>query len=212
MRPPSSAGPREKLLFHLKTKGPQTAAQLARRLGVTSTAARQHLSKLAGEGLVDFEDLAGQVGRPRREWRVTQAADERFPNSHAELTVGLIDAAREAFGDAGVKRLIDRRTAAQAKDYAARMPPPAAPLGDKVAALTAIRREEGYLAEWSRAGDGFRLVEHHCPICVAAEACVGLCAGELSLFRRVLGPGVEVVRTEYLLDGDLSCAYRIEAK
>jgi predicted ArsR family transcriptional regulator len=53
------------------------------------------------------------------------------------------------------------------------------------------------------------LVEHHCPICAAAQACQGFCRNELELFRRVLGPGVTVDRTEYLLGGDQRCAYRI---
>ena len=51
------------------------------------------------------------------------------------------------------------------------------------------------------------LVENHCPICAAAEVCQGLCAGELELFRRVLGARVE--RTEHLLDGARRCVYRI---
>ena len=32
-------------LFHLKTKGPQTTARLAARLGITSMGARQHLQR-----------------------------------------------------------------------------------------------------------------------------------------------------------------------
>ena len=90
------------------------------------------------------------------------------------------------------------------------MPAASAPLSEKVAALAAIRREEGYMAEWSRLANGtLRLVENHCPICAAAETCVGLCDGEMALFQRVLGPRVTIERTEYLLDGDRRCTYEI---
>lgn len=66
------------------------------------------------------------------------------------------------------------------------------------------------MAEWTRDGkNGFLLIENNCPICVAAASCQGLCAGELDLFQRVLGPGVNIERTEYLLAGDRRCAYRI---
>lgn len=210
MRPPPSADSREKLLFHLKTKGPQTAGELARRLGVTPMAVRQHLARLGEEGLVAYADRAGRVGRPRRVWRVTAAADGHFPDSHAELALGMLEATRATFGAEGLKKLVAARTEAQIASYRARMPGARAPLAERVAALAAIRREEGYMAEWGRApGGGFRLFENHCPICTAARACVGLCEGELELFRRVLGPRITVERTEYVLEGDRRCTYEV---
>ena len=68
------------------------------------------------------------------------------------------------------------------------------------------------MAEVTAAPDGsFLLSENHCPICVAARACQGLCRSELALFRAVLGPGVEVERSEHILAGARRCAYRIRA-
>ena len=63
-----------------------------------------------------------------------------------------------------------------------------------------MRTGEGYLAEVVDApdGDGLLLIEHHCPICDAAKACTNLCSAELDLFRDVLGPDVEVIRTQHL--------------
>ena len=58
-------------------------------------------------------------------------------------------------------------------------------------------------------GGGFLLVENHCPICAAANACQGFCSTELELFRTVLGPGVEVERVEHIVSGDQRCAYRV---
>ena len=77
----------------------------------------------------------------------------------------------------------------------------------------AVRAAEGYVAEVVDApdGDGLLLVEHHCPICEAAAACTNLCSAELQLFRDVLGPDVEVTRTQHLLSGDQRCAYRLRA-
>ncbi|MFG0320216.1 MAG: helix-turn-helix transcriptional regulator, partial [Planctomycetota bacterium JB042] len=127
-----------------------------------------------------------------------------------DLTVELLESARAAFGDEGIERLIEVRTERQLATYAAAVPSSDAPLSRRVAALARLRDREGYLAEWSRTNDGaFLLVENHCPICIAATACQGLCAGELRLFRRTLGDDVEVERTEHLLDGARRCAYRI---
>lgn len=202
---------RDRVLFQLKTKGEQSAAELARRLKITPMAVRQHLAELSEEGLVGFELERRRVGRPARIWRLTDDARQRFPDSHADLTVDLIAAIRRSFGEEGVAKLLRARTRAQLRDYRARIPR-AAPLARRVAALARVRRGEGYMAEWSRESDGsFLLVENHCPICAAASVCQGLCSEELGLFRRALGPGVAVERVEHALLGARRCAYRIRS-
>ena len=202
-------GTRERILYLLKTKGPQTASELAKRLDITAMAVRQHLAQLGDR--VDFEEQRGQVGRPRRVWRVTDQTD--FPDSHGELTVGLLAAMHDVFGDKGLEKLVAERTKAQIKDYRRQMPPGDGDLKQRVAALARIRTREGYMAEWQKNRDGsFVLLENHCPICAAAEACQSLCLGEKKLFRAVLGPNVTVERTEHILSGDRRCAYRINPR
>ena len=210
MKPAADTPARERVLFHLKARGPQSASQLARRLGVTPMAVRQHLQRLAEEKLVDYEDERKRVGRPLRVWRLTERAQGRFPDTHADLTVDMLEAVRRTFGEDGLDKLIAVRTRDQEKAYRARLPGRDAPLEARVAALAQIRREEGYMAEVSRRRDGsFVLVENHCPICAAARACQGFCRDELGLFRRIL-VGAKVERTEHLLAGARRCAYRIE--
>jgi predicted ArsR family transcriptional regulator len=76
--------------------------------------------------------------------------------------------------------------------------------------LAAIRREQGYMAECVTRTDGSLLLrENHCPICVAAKSCQGLCREELGLFRAVLGPRAHVERTDHILAGASRCAYVI---
>ena len=206
--PPGSG--RERVLFLLKTNGPQTAARMAKQLDVTTMAVRQHLAVLEGEGLVDFTDERRKVGRPARLWRLTPKAYERFPDCHAELAVGMLLAIRGAFGEDGLQRLTEERTRQQVENYHARMPNPEAPIEERVASLARIRREEGYMAEWGRGPDGtLDLVENHCSIATAARLCPNLCAGELSLFRAALGNDVSVDRVAHFLSGDRCCTYRI---
>src|SRR5690349_19762874 len=89
----------ERILYQLKTKGPQAAGPIAARLEVTAMAVRQHLYRLKQRGLVDYTDQRQPVGRPLRQWRLTPASASRFPDSHAELTLEVIDAVRAAFGE-----------------------------------------------------------------------------------------------------------------
>jgi len=201
---------RERVLFLLKTKGPQTAARMAQRLHVTTMAVRQHLAALQGGELVHFTDERGKVGRPARLWRLTPKAHERFPDCHAELAVGMLQATQRSFGERGLERLTEERTRQQTESYRAQMPGSDAPLEERVAALARIRREEGYMAEGGRRRDGrFALVENHCSIAKAARFCPKLCDAEQSLFRAVLGDDVSVERVEHILSGDRCCSYCI---
>jgi predicted ArsR family transcriptional regulator len=118
---------------------------------------------------------------------------------------------QDAFGDKGLDRLLAVRAKRQLDAYRERMPSPDAPLDKRVAALAKLRREEGYMADWSRSkgkDSALTLVENHCPICAAAQTCQGLCRDELELFRTLL-PDAKVDRVEHMLDGARRCAYRV---
>ena len=193
----------------LKTEGPIDSAQLSERLGLTAMAVRQHLYALQREGLVTAEERPVPIGRPAKFWRLTPEADHLFPEAYAELSVALINSVKDAFGDEGLERVLTSRCARQRTDYAKRIRP-TAPLGKKLEALAQVRTEEGYMAEIRKEGEGsYLLVENHCPICAAANACQGFCSTELDLFRSVLGPGVSVERAEHIIKGDQRCVYRV---
>ncbi len=198
----------DRLLGLIKRRGPQGAGDLARALGVTAEAVRQQLVQLADAGLVVSEAQRRGVGRPSRLWSLTAAGHARFPDTHAELTVQLIDAVRATFGEAALERIIRGREAEIRRGYRAALEG-ARTLAARVARLAEIRAREGYMAEWRKDGDGFLLVENHCPICTAAAACQGFCRSELKIFRDALGSDVAVERVEHVLAGARRCAYRI---
>ncbi|BCK64916.1 MarR family transcriptional regulator [Aeromonas hydrophila] len=197
----------DKILFLLKSHGPQSAAELGEQLQMTSMGARQHLMTLEADGWVSFNDEARGRGRPVRLWHLTEQAWQRFPDSHSELTLQLIDNIQQLFGEVGMERLIAQREQQQLARYQAELTQPA--LADRLAALTAQRTREGYMADFRQEEDGSWLLwESHCPICAAARACRGFCRSELEMFRRLLAPaGVD--REQYLLEGDHRCLYRI---
>lgn len=199
----------ERILFHLKTRGAQTAADVGSRFGMTPAGARQHLVKLETAGLVESEDQREGRGRPRKYWRLAQRGHDRFPDRHSDLTVDLLHAMREVFGNRGLEELIEHRARATVADYlngvGARRS-----LRQKLTALAEMRSREGYMADVIDEAQGrFLLVENHCPICAAAAACQSLCRSELAIFRAVLGAGVTVERTDHILAGARRCAYRI---
>lgn len=199
----------DRILFRLKTGGPQTAVDLADALGMTATGARQHLTELSAASLVEAETVVAPRGRPTRMWRLTAAGHARYPDRHADLTLDLIRATEAVFGADGLDRLIRHREKASRAAYGAALGAVAV-IEDKLARLAEQRTREGYMATWSKQPDGsFLLVEDHCPICAAATACQGFCRSELQIFRAVLGPAARVERTEHVLAGGRRCTYRV---
>ena len=196
-------------MYVLKKGGPQTVAELGCATGVCGEAARQQLIRLAADGLVTSTAEPRGVGRPAQVWSLTPAGNARFPDAHADLAASLIRAIREEFGEEGLDRLIDRRAAESRAAYAAALEG-ATSLGEKVCRLAEIRNREGYMAECRPESDGgYLLIEHHCPICVAAHACRGFCRAELETFRALFAPDANVERTGHVVHGDRRCAYRI---
>jgi iron-sulfur cluster biosynthesis transcriptional regulator SufR len=196
----------DRLLMLLKTRGALTTRALAEALDISVPAVRQHLNSL--EALVESATVNHGIGRPARTWRLSKAGQGQFPDTHAELTVRLIGFIEDGLGPEALQAVLDRAYQRNLEHYSGRLAS-AHTMGNRVKRLAAIRSEEGYMAEAYRSGSGWVLVEHHCPICAAAETCQGFCRNELELFRTVLGDGVRVERTEYLLDGGERCAYFI---
>lgn len=191
----------------LKTRGPQLASDAGEFLGTTGEAARQQLVKLAAAGLVEAKSEARGVGRPTQVWQLTAAGHGRFPDTHSDLTVQLLQTVRETFGEDAIDRLIDVRERQTQALYEREMAGLNG-LKARVEKLAALRTREGYMAQWSEQPDGaLILVENHCPICAAATACQGFCRAELQVFERVLQANVE--RVEHIQLGARRCAYRI---
>ena len=214
--PPSAAveswSPRnaaDRILFHLKMHGDQTASDLGKALGTSGEAARQQLVRLGDEGRVESWSQSRGVGRPAQFWRLTAKGQSRFPDTHAALSVELLGLVGDQFGPDALGRLIDAREERTRGAYHAAMDG-AATLGERVARLADLRSAEGYMAQWeAREDGGYMLYENHCPICAAATACQNFCRAELAVFRDVLGPGSSVERVDHIVLGARRCAYRV---
>ena len=87
--------PADRILLHLKTRGPADTRALAVALAISRQATLQHLERLVFGGLVTHADERRGVGRPRRIWSLTPAAQARFPDTHAQLTLRLVQNALE---------------------------------------------------------------------------------------------------------------------
>jgi predicted ArsR family transcriptional regulator len=203
---------RRAILEILKRGGPGDARTLALALGLSPMAVRLHLYRLRDEGCVTYCEERRSMGRPRKLWRLTEAADRRFPDRHWELMIELLDAVHTACGSDGLERVLACYTKAQARRYL-RSIRNGASLRFRLQVLCKLRSEEDFMADAAPSPDGgFILSENHCPIRAAAASFGELCGAERNMFQAVLGRSVTIKRCEHILAGDARCTYRISKR
>ncbi|MBD1849201.1 metalloregulator ArsR/SmtB family transcription factor [Leptolyngbya sp. FACHB-711] len=201
---------KNQILHLLKLHGPQTAAVLAAQLQVSAMAIRQHLQTLQADNLVTYQEERRPVGRPIKQWQLTEKAAKRFPDNHAELLVNVLQGVEQLFGQDGLDALLAKRTQQQIDNYQAQLPEDG--WQAQVKTIAQLRAQEGYMAEVvQEAEDAVLLIENHCAIHSAARTCSQICASELQVFSALLGSDVKIERVEHLIAGDRRCAYRISS-
>ncbi len=205
----SSTSSQDRILYQIKRLGPQSVKSLAATLEVTTMGVRQHLNQLEEDGLVtSLPEEPQPRGRPLKPWKLTGKGHLRFPDGHSQVTSDLIISVREIFGDAGVDKIIKKRTSDTYRQYQASLDLLPG-LAEKIQDLARLRTNEGYMANTHKDGKEFVLTEDHCPICVAAKTCQGFCESELEVFQKLFKGQATVKREDHLITGARRCSYRI---
>ena len=145
-------------------------------------------------------------------WKLSKSGHNRFPDSHAQTALELIDVIRSSLGEESLNQLIDSRSEKVEASYRAQLDAAAPELQQRIERLAQLRSEEGYMAEVRLLPDGWMLIENHCPICSAAASCQHFCKSELEIFQRLFENEATVARTDHLLKGARRCAYKITAR
>ena len=176
---------------------------MAADVDITVSGARQHLTALVEQGLLDATELArhaGERGRPQLSYAVTGLGDALFPKAYGALTVELLGYLDD--DDPGaVDRLFARRRQTRIENATERLRPRRS-LKAKVEELARILDEDGYLATAETIGRRrHRIVEHNCAIAAVAGRYGQACSSEIDFIRAVL-PDTTVTRTHHMVAGD----------
>ena len=202
----------DRIMQRLKTRGPQSVKILSKQLDMTTMGVRQHLAELESKGLVGQTQEERQTrGRPVHLWKLSAAGHGRFPDTHSQTTIEIIDVIRSTLGEQSLNQLIAQRSDKIEAQYREQLGTIAPELQLQIEKLAQLRSDEGYMAEVRLLPDGFMLIENHCPICTAATSCQQFCETELDLFQRLFEDKAVVTRTDHLLAGARRCAYKITA-
>ena len=197
-------------MHRLKTRGPQSVKILSKQLDMTTMGVRQHLTELEKKTLVSQTREEKQTrGRPVHLWKLTRAGHQHFPDSHSQVTLELINVIRTTLGEDSLNTLVDKRNEELLEHYRQVLNTLGDELPPRIEKLAELRSEEGYMAEVRLTPDGWLLIENHCPICAAADACQQFCRSELNMFQELFNNRARIERVDHLLAGARRCAYKI---
>ena len=200
----------DRILMFLKMRGEATSLLISRELSITKEGARKHLLNLAEAGLIRSVTKSEGVGRPSTYYTLTEKGLSQFPDSHADVTVQILRSVKNLLGENALDLLINDREKNTYDRYKKALENTGS-LEQRLDVLVQIRTEEGYMAEWTKEGNNYFLIENHCPICAAAAECQGFCRAELSNFRNLIGKDYQVERINHILSGGQRCVYKINA-
>jgi predicted ArsR family transcriptional regulator len=193
--------------------GPQTAAALAERLDLSTTAVRRHLDALVESGHVESGDRAPYgpqavngargPGRPARVYSVTDSGRESFESAYDDLAVGALRFLSETGGPGAVQAFAAQRVRELERRYADAVA--SACPDDRPAALAAALSADGFAASVTEGATSttVQICQHHCPVGHVAAEFPELCDAETEAFGRLLG--THVTRLATLAHGDGVC-------
>jgi predicted ArsR family transcriptional regulator len=193
---------RERVLRHLKRRGPTTVAGLSDALRMSPNAARHHLSALLRSGAVTSETSAssGARGRPATRYALTLAAEDAFPKRYPQLLSAML---AEALRQGVLPELL----AGIAERLAEGLRPAVADLPPRARLLQLLRTLDygDMLPALTIESSAWRLVAHNCVYREAGCQVTGVC----ELLPRVitLATDLPAERVACQRDGLRACTF-----
>ena len=200
-------------------QGPQSAAALADRLGLSAAGIRRHLDALVSDGVLVERDPRPNArrgrGRPARTYALTDAGRGSFPHAYDDLASTALRYLRDTGGEQAVEAFAAHRAEQLAGLLAERVDHDA-PLATRTGALAGGLTEHGYASttqtvgtpkQSDAAGTGIQICQHHCPVAHVAAEFPQLCEAETRAFEQVLGTYVQRLAT--IAHGDGVCTTHV---
>ena len=198
---------RRLLLRHLlRNKAGATVDELAKKLGVTRTAVRQHLAASMRDGLVGRGGDRASGGRPKTVYVLTDAGKEEFPRHYSWFAQLLVDAISDEHGVAGLKTRLGRIASAVVLQMRRRAPEGTS-RRERVKQLSVLMDELGYDARMARDVGGAPVIEaDNCVFHNLAMKNPVICQFDLSLLSGYTHSKVDL--HECMAQGGHVCRFR----
>jgi len=195
---------RQRLIRLIRESGGSTLADLRRRTGLSRSTLRQHLGRMARDGVVQSYLVRRPSGRPPLMYRLTPQAELASPETYLTFLRAVFDALRSQ-GQERVDALfreIAERVAAQHPEIRA--------LPDMSARLDAVRRlffSDAEATQVERTDGGYQFSLYTCPLAPVAMEFRDLCCVTREVIRGLVGEEVE--QSEWIIRGDPRCTFEV---
>lgn len=197
-----------RVLDVLLRQGSMTVKDIQDALDMSSTAIRQHLTRLLGEGLVTSHEERRGVGRPVKVYTLTNRA-RALTGCHCDyLAVTLLEEMVLLEGPEKMRVLLERVSRRLANLYEQEVSGSA--LFERVQELARALDRRGIVADVAVEEGAIVLHEYTCPYHGLAQDYRDICEMEKAMMSQVLG---QPVTLRYcMMDGHQGCAFHMEVQ
>ncbi len=202
------SGTREKILITLLNHPRSTISDLAVAAGINAISVRHHLASLQAGDLILSEEERHGVGRPRLIYSLSEKGVEQFPTSYLKLTNHLLEQMQAILPEAMLKKVLDRVAANIASGYIDQVKD--LPTNERLNLIKRLLKEEGFLIEWKKTGDGYEVREISCPYHHVGRGHPEICSIDQAVLSKLLE--MPVTRISCILRGDNHCTYIIPSE
>jgi predicted ArsR family transcriptional regulator len=199
---------RERILHKLLTQPNATISDLAAAVNINTISVRHHLTNLLAEGLIEANEERHGVGRPRLVYTLSETGLEHFPTRYLNLTNRLLDELKLSMPQNQINEIFVRIAKAAASGQAEKVKK----LGieQKLDFIKHSLQAEGFIVEWEKVGDEYRINEVACPFYHVGQSHPEVCVMDQTLISTILSIPTEKINC--LLNGDTHCTYVINNK
>lgn len=188
----------------LKKAEHMTVSELSREMAITPMAVRQHLMSLERKGLVRYDSKKYGIGRPMFLYKLTEKANNIFPNSYGNFLLEVLQTVEEMDGRDKVDLIFKTRKEKQLEKKQ-RLLSGIQDFAKKIIFFTELLEKDGFLVELEETNGQFNLKQFNCLLSDVTAEFPEACQYELELYQDIFG--AHVVRSECQREGAAYCNY-----
>lgn len=203
---PDARSPARRIVDVLTRRGPMTVAELVEAMGVTTTAVRQQVNRMASEGWLVRTKRRGGTGRPADVLSVSARSQELYGQQADQLCKMVFEELAELDGSDKVRLVlkgVSRRLARQLREAVGSGTP-----FDRLHRLAAMMSEQGILVDAGGSATSVSLTVHTCPFPDLVGQHPEICDMERSAVSQMIGS--DLTLDECMLTGHAHCRFRYE--